>query len=429
MSFGYRVFSTLAIGLLLPFLMLHPKLRLQIKRRLGLYAEPSPWPPRRQAGPRIWFHGASAGDLGALMPVLRALKRRVPDATWILSTMTNSGLAAAEKLATEVDGVTVLPYDLPGCTRRAVRVLKPDLLVLEYAEIWPNLIDAVHAEGAAIALTNGRFSEALLGRYQRFFSIFGNPLAVVDLLLMREDVEADRARALGAPRDRVLSTGNTKFDNLKKSPEKQLIDDLARALQAEADTPIFVAGSTHEGEEQHLLAAFREMRAVSPKLKLVIAPRYTERGSKVLALAKTAGYAGMLRTEPSATAPDVLVLNTIGELQAAYALATLVFVGGSFVPRGGQNILEPAALGKPVLFGPEMANFRDSVEVLMGRGGIQVASPDRLGALSVDLLMRPDEIARLGEMARAAVVKVSGASERNAEALERLLIEKRRLAS
>jgi len=416
----YRLFSTVAIGLLLPLLVLHPKLRLGVRRRLGLYREEGVWPAPKGPGPRIWFHGASAGDLHALMPVLRALKAKVPHATWILSTMTNSGLAAAEKIKAEVDGVTVLPYDLPGATRRAVRTLAPDLLVLEYAEIWPNLIDAVHAKGAAIAVTNGRFSEALVGRYRRFYALFGNPLLQVDLLLMREEVEAERARLLGAPRDRVLVTGNTKFDNLSRAPDPGVIDALSAAF-ALGGAPLFVAGSTHEGEEPALLSAFAEMRAVVPTLRLLIAPRYTERGPKVQLLAKGAGFSAVLRTEAKAEPADVLVLNTIGELTAAYALATLVFVGGSFVSRGGQNILEPAALGKPVLFGPNMANFRDSVEVLLGRGGIQVGSPDRLGALACDLLARPEELSRLGEMARTAVAKVSGASTRNAEALARLL--------
>ena len=415
MGLFYRIFSYLVIGLLAPILYLHPKLRRGWKARLGLRA-PGIWPPSRGDGPRIWLHGASAGDLNALAPIIKLLRARLPNATMFVSTMTNSGRVAAERIGPDIDGVTYVPWDLPGATQRTVDTLKPDLLVLEYAEIWPNLIAAVHARGGKIAVTNGRFSEALMGRYRHFYGLFGNPLAMVDLLLMREEVEADRARTLGAPKERVLVTGNTKFDNLAKDPKPDVLAALTAALGA-GDAPVFVAGSTHEGEERAIVRAFIGMRAVRPDLRLIIAPRYTERGPKVLSIATHEGLTGGLRSTGGAPGSDVLVLDTIGELVAAYRLATLVFVGGSFVTRGGQNILEPAGIGRPVLFGPYMMNFRDSVEVLLGRGGIQVASPEALEQIGRELLAKPDELGRLGAMAQAAVAKVSGASRRNAEAL------------
>jgi 3-deoxy-D-manno-octulosonic-acid transferase len=423
----YRVLAALVLGGLMPLWWLHPKLRQGIRRRSGRYGDvlpagaPGPWPASRGAGPRIWLHGASAGDLLALMPIILELRRRAPDSTLVVSTMTNSGMVIArERLGPHVDGVTFVPYDLTGPTRRALRAVRPDLLVLEYAELWPNLIEAAREVGARVALTNGRLSESLVRRYRLMNALFGNQLGKLDLLLMREDVEAERALALGAPAARVRVTGNTKFDNLARPPPAERVEALAAAL---GPGPFFVLGSTHEGEERDLLAVAARLRAVAPGLRVLVAPRYVERAPRVAGLARLAGLSVALRSAggADATTADVVVLDTMGELAAAYALATLVFVGGSFVRRGGQNILEPAGLGRPVLFGPYMMNFRDSVEVLLGRGGLQVRSVAELEQLAVRLLERPDELQRLGEMARAAVQRARGASERDAALLLELV--------
>lgn len=419
MHFLYQLLSYVVFGALWPLLLLHPKLRRGIRRRLGLYeTDERPWPPTR-ASPRIWFHGASAGDLLALYPVVEQIRDLRPDATLIVSTMTNSGYAIAEtKLAPIVDGITYVPYDFPGSTRRAVEVLQPDILVLEYAELWPNLIHAVKASGARVALTNGRLSESLVRRYRMLNAVAGNQLDKLDLLMMREPVEAERALALGAPPTRVKVTGNTKFDNLPKAPDVAAIVDLEKQLGVDGRR-VLVAGSTHEGEEKSILVAFKGMREVDPNVRLFIAPRYVERAAKIEALARAEGFSVALRSAAAkdpdrVTSADVLVLDTMGELSRVYGLATLVFVGGSFVPRGGQNILEPAGQGRPVLFGPYMMNFRDSVEILLGRGGIQVQSPAQLEKIGRELLSKPEEIERLGAMARTAVQKARGASAKNA---------------
>ncbi len=410
----YVALSYLLIGGLLPLWALHPKLRQGIGRRLGRYGAPRPWPAGN--GPRIWLHGASAGDLLALLPIIIELRARAPEATLIVSMMTNSGFAmATERLASRVNGITFVPYDLWGSARRAVDAIQPDVLVLEYAELWPNLLFWTKRRGAKIALTNGRLSEALVGRYRFLFKLIGNQLQRLDLLMMREEVEAERARTLGAVPERVCVTGNTKFDNLAKAPNHEAADPL-RALLNPGGAPLFVAGSTHEGEEGSLIKAFLGMRKVQPSLRMLIAPRYVERGPRIAQLCKAEELQVELRSEERETLreADVIVLDTIGELNAAYALGTLVFVGGSFIPRGGQNILEPAGHGLPVLFGPYMMNFRDSVEVLVGRGGIQVKSFDQLERVASELLARPEELERLGAMAKLAVQRARGASAKNA---------------
>jgi 3-deoxy-D-manno-octulosonic-acid transferase len=261
-----------------------------------------------------------------------------------------------------------------------------------------------------------------MARYRAFFRAIGNPLRAIDLFLMRADEEAERVLALGAPPDRVWVTGNTKFDALVLDRPTRGDEALREQLGLTPGVPVLMAGSTHEGEEEILLGVYRALLKDRPDLRLVVAPRYVERSGRIVAMAADAGLSVRLRSGGvAAGSAQVTVLDTIGELAAAYRLATLVFVGGSFVERGGQNVLEPAAQGRPVLFGPHMENFKDSVQVLVGRGGIQVGTPEQLLEVARDLLGRPDQMEELGNLAQQAVTAIRGASARNVEHMLRLL--------
>ncbi len=415
----YVLFSWLAGWLVLPVVSLMSKTRQGFWQRQGFYPEAS-----RVLGrtPRIWLHGASAGDLLALSPMIDRLRARLPHAAIIVSTMTNTGhLMGVERMKGKTDAVIYVPWDFVGATHRAVAALKPDLLVLEYTEIWPNLIHAAHAAGCRIAVTNGRFSQQHLGRYRTLFTLIGNPLQQLDALLMRTDEEAERVRSLGAPAERVHVTGNTKFDALVPASEAPQDETLRRALGLTATDRVLILGSTHEGEEELLIRAWHTLRAEFPDLKLVIAPRYIDRTARVVELVRQTGVAVGLRSQGVGADVPCVVLDTIGELSRAYRLATVVFVGGSFTTRGGQNILEPAAQGKPVLFGPNMQNFADSVQILVGRGGIQVNDEAHLVRVMRDLLARPESIESVGALAAQTVRQISGASDRNVDMLVRLL--------
>jgi len=404
--------------LILPLLLLHPRVRQGIRVRFGFY---DPAPSLRE-GPRIWLHGASAGDVLGLVPIVKELKALRPDARIIVSAITDSGASMArQRLVAQglADLATFLPYDLPGACRRAIAALRPDVLVLEYTELWPQLIAAASEAQVRLALTNGRLRPRNVPRYRILFRLAGNLLERFDVLMMRAEDEAERALLLGAPRERVHVTGNTKFDALAVSVPEQEDASLRQAL-ALGPERLWVCGSTHEGEESGLLRVFAVLQKEHPDLRLLIAPRYIERAQRVLGLARSLGLRARLRSEPGGPEP-VIVLDTIGELVRAYQLATVVFVGGSFGRRGGQNILEPAACGKPVLFGPRMENFQDSVQVLVGRGGLQVKDPVALLRLMRDLLARPEEIRKLGELAREAVSSVRGASARDARLIAELL--------
>src|SRR6218665_3998339 len=377
----YVLASYLLFAVLFPVLSLHRKTRHGLKQRLGFYA-PGELPPRGP-GPTFWLHGASAGDLLALSPMFAPLRARFPGCRIVLSTMTNSGyMMGRERLAKQVDAVVYSPYDLWGATRRAVRAIQPDLLVLEYTEIWPNLIRAAKRAGGD---------------------------------------EAERVLGLGAPRERVFVTGNTKFDALAAVDPGREDEALRVALGLKEGERVWIAGSTHEGEEEHLLAVYRRLLEAHPELRLVIAPRYIDRAGRIAALAREAGLSVGLRSKGNEERGKVVVLDSMGELSRAYRLASLVFVGGSFTTRGGQNILEPAGQGKPVLFGPHMENFQDSVQVLVGRGGIQVNDAEHLYRVVSELLAKPETVASLGELARTTVRQVSGASQRNVEHMARVL--------
>jgi len=404
--------------LILPFLLLHPRVRQGIRLRLGLYGPA----PVAEGRPRVWLHGASAGDVLGLVPIVRELKALRPDARVIVSAITDSGASMArQRLAPQglAELVTFLPYDLPGACRRAIAAVRPDVLVLEYTELWPQLVEAASQAGVKLALTNGRLRPRNVPRYRLLFRLTGNLLQKFDVLMMRADDEAERALLLGAPPERVHVTGNTKFDALAVSVPAAEDASLRRALALGSER-LWVCGSTHEGEESGLLRTFSILQREHGDLRLLIAPRYIERAQRVLALSRSMGLRARLRSQAGGAEP-VIILDTIGELVRAYQLATVVFVGGSFGRRGGQNILEPAACGKPVLFGPRMENFQDSVQVLVGRGGLQVKDPLALLRLMRDLLARPEEIRKLGELAREAVSSVRGASARDARLIAELL--------
>lgn len=416
----YLIASTLLFVLLAPLLLVHRKTRGGWLERLGFYRGGAL--AARPGGPRIWLHGASAGDVLALAPLVDRLRVRFPNAVLFLTTLTNTGRQmATERLRGKVDTILYAPWDLWGATRRAVRAIRPDLLVLEYAEIWPNLLRATHGGGARIALNNGRFAPEKLRNYRWLFGAIGNPLRDIDCLLMRDGDEAARAELLGAPVERVRVTGNTKFDASVPRPSPADVDGLRERLGLRGDERVWMAGSTHEGEEALLFDVFVALRRRAPDLRLVLAPRYVDRAPRVAALAQRRGLSVGRYSEGPAPAASVLVVDQIGLLTRLYALATVVFVGGSFSRRGGHNLLEPAAQGRPVLFGPDTRNVSDTVKVLEGNGGLQVQSAAELERTMGDLLDDPARMAALGAQAMRAVAAAAGAADRNVQALAELL--------
>jgi 3-deoxy-D-manno-octulosonic-acid transferase len=371
----------------------------------------------------IWIHAVSVGEVLAARPLVPALRERFPGHRLFLSTTTVTGNAVAKRSVRGVDGLFYAPFDFPRPVRQALEVLNPSLLVLVETELWPNLIHEARRRGTRVALVNGRISPRSFPRYLRVRRFLARVLCEIDLFLMQGEAHAERIRSMGAAEDRVRVTGNLKFDAVE--PER-LPERLARLIQGGAQPrPLWVAGSTVGGEEELVLSAFHRVRERVPQARLLVAPRHPERFAAVPSLVEAAGFRCLRRSalDPLAWRDgEVLLLDTLGELAQVYALASVVFVGGSLVPAGGHNILEAAVAGKPVVVGPHMENFQEIADQFRSESAlVQVASPDELAREVSALLLDEGRRRGLGERARDLVDRNRGALLRTTDALSSLL--------
>ena len=370
----------------------------------------------------IWIHAVSVGEVLAARPLVPALRERFPSHRIFLSTTTVTGNEVAKKSVRGLDGLFFAPFDFPHAVRRALEVVNPALLLLVETELWPNLIHEANRRGARIALVNGRISSRSFPRYRRLRRFLTRVLSQIDLFLMQGEAHAERIRAMTAPPERVRVTGNLKFDAVEagRPPER-----LARVIQSGPPRPLWVAGSTVDGEEPLVLAAFHRVRERVPAARLLIAPRHPERFAEAQRLVEAAGLRCERRSgiAPGGWSDDaVLLLDTLGELAHVYALASVVFVGGSLVASGGHNILEPAVAGKPVLVGPHMENFQEIADTFRAESAIvQVASADELAREVAALMLDEARRRELGERARGLVGRNRGAVGRTTDALVPLL--------
>jgi 3-deoxy-D-manno-octulosonic-acid transferase len=379
--------------------------------------------PLAPGADRFWIHAVSVGEVMAAVPLVRALERRWPATEIALSTVTATGAAVARARIPEAHRTFTFPIDLQSTTRRAVARVRPRCFIGLETELWPNLLHALALAGIPAVLANGRISDRSFRRYARVRGLFRRVLAEVTLFLMQSEEDARRIVSLGAPPDRVLVTGSLKMEAPPGGTGPRR--DWRGLFSIQADQRVFVAGSTHAGEEATVLDAFLAVRARVPSLRLILAPRHPERVDDVEGLARARGL-DPLRRSRAGTGPaaDVILLDTVGELAELYPLGDVVFVGGSLVPAGGHNVIEPAREGKAVLFGPHMSNFRDAAALLLGAGGaIELA---HAGALAPALLrLVEDAGARdsLGQAARVAVSAHQGACRRTVAAIARVLGE------
>jgi 3-deoxy-D-manno-octulosonic-acid transferase len=390
---------------------------LALPERLG-FAPLTPGPDR------FWVHAVSVGEVMAAIPLVQALRRRWPATEVVVSTVTATGARVARTRLGDARVAFVLPLDLASATRRAVRRVRPRCFVALETELWPNLLRALAEAGVPAVVANGRISDRSFHRYLRVRRLFRRVLDQVALFAMQSEEDARRIIAMGARADRVLVTGNLKME---APPAEAGADHLWRRLLHLGPEPVWVAGSTHRGEEALVLDACLELRRGGQPLCLILAPRHPERVEEVESLARGRGFAPVRRSRVGPGTPtDCILLDTVGELAGLYAVADVIFVGGSLVPLGGHNVIEPALHAKPVVFGPYMANFRAAAALLRDAGaGIQLRDGGELVPVLRRLLDDPAERRRLGEAAWTAVRAHQGACERTVEALERLLADGR----
>jgi len=387
-------------------------------QRLGRFGEGLP------REPRCWIHAVSVGEAATAVPLVEAITRRWPQLGIVMTTVTPTG---ARIVADRLAGRAVhryFPIDLPGPVRRALDAVNPRFFLCMETELWPNLLRALAARGVPSMIANGRISDRSFRRYRlvRFFT--ARMLAHVRVLAMQSEEDARRIIALGARPERVVVTGNIKNDLI---PPEGGGDALwQRLLGLDDGEPVWVAGSTHRGEEAIVLDVYLHLRARVPTLTLVLAPRHPERVAEVERLVRERRLQPVRRSElPKSQARGaVIIVDTVGELAQIYRVASVVFVGGSLAPTGGHNMLEPALLRKPVLFGPHTTNFRESAELLLEAEGALVARDGaELEAHVGALLMDAERRRLMGEAAFKAVAGRRGAIKHTLELVERYLMD------
>lgn len=366
----------------------------------------------------------SVGEAATAVPLVEAIARRWPELAVIMTTVTPTG---ARVVADRLNGRVThryFPLDLSGPVRRALNAVRPRFFIGMETELWPNFLRALSRRGVPAMIANGRISDRSYRRYQRVRFLTSRMLRDISVFAMQSPEDARRIIALGALPERVVVTGNLKTDLAPTESGGEAV--WQRLLGLDEGDQVWIAGSTHRGEETAVLDTFTGLRRRFPRLVLLLAPRHPERVAEVERLAVERGLGTVRRSElPKGRARDaVVILDTVGELAGIYRVATVVFVGGSLVPTGGHNMLEPALLRKAVLFGPHTNNFRESAELLLAAGGAKlVPAADQLEACVAELLADAALRNRLGEAALEAIVSRQGAVKHTIELVERYLVE------
>ena len=371
----------------------------------------------------VWIHAVSVGEVMTTIPLIRKLKKKYPDQKIVLSTVTVTGNYTATLNAKEADAVIYFPFDYPFIVKRVIRTINPKLFITLETELWPNFLRALKRNHIPSVVISGRISKNSYPRYRwtRFF--FSKVLENIDAFYMQTDVDARRIIDIGAPRDRVVTVGNLKFDQSLPIVTEEEKAEFYKMLYVNEGQKIFIAGSTHRGEEDIILDIFQTLKKSHPDLILILAPRHPERFNEVAQLITRYGLRDIKRTaltRQAQTNPyDVILLDTIGELSKLYSIGTIIFVGGSLVPIGGHNVLEPAVHKKAVLFGPHMDNFLEISSHLMNNGGgLQVHTREELLTHAQKLLSDDTLRTDLGEKAFEIISPNQGAIEKAMEIIE-----------
>jgi 3-deoxy-D-manno-octulosonic-acid transferase len=381
---------------------------------------------------RCWIQAVSVGEINVALHFINVLQRRFPDLHVIVTTTTSTGYTQAyERLPQEVE-LLYFPQDFPWCVHRAYRLIQPDFVVLIESELWPNHIWTGAARGVPLFLVNGRMSPRSERGYKRLGWLSRRVFSRLSLVCAQSHEDAANFTAVGVPSDRIHMTGNMKYDISMPHADAQTVDpvQLLKQIDVSPAQPILVAGSTHPGEEEILFDLLAHLRPNFPRLFLVLVPRHVERTREVVDLAKRKQVKFILRSEinsrleQTAKPYDCLIVNSTGELKWFYKIATVIFVGKSLVGEGGQNIVEAAASGHPVLFGPHMQNFRAIAREFVARGAcVQVPDADGLCRAVGELLEDGKRRQSIVEAAHRVIESNVGATTRSVDLIAKALLE------
>ncbi len=417
----YNILQLLALLVLGPFLLLwvslSAKYRSRIPRRLGFGLVGLVRGLR--AGPRVWIHALSVGEVASARPLLQMLRHEMPETVVIFSSTTRGGEEYGRRLAGLVDCLVPFPLDLYWVVARFVRVLRPDLFILVETDFWPNLLTRLAVERVPCLLANGRITKDSMAHYQRLRFLFAPLFNTFTKISMQMADDAWRLTQLGVAPEKIVICGNLKYDMTDSADRARTALDLAGC--GLGGHPLLVAGSTHEGEETVLLDVFAALNKIYPDLAMVIAPRSIERAPEIVALGLRRGLLCALRTTQGTKTCQVLVLDTLGELAQVYRQADLAFVGGSLVQQGGHNPLEPAFFGRPVLFGADMSDFSEISHDLLEAGAAEKVTAATIYSVMADLLANGEKRQQMGRLAGELVLAHQGAARRYLELIREIV--------
>jgi len=405
----------------LPVYLLRGKFHRGFFRRLGIL------PADLKLDRPIWVHAVSVGEAISVKKLVSELRKAYPHKKLVISTVTATGNKVARALVGPGDLLTYLPLDFSFITGPVLKRINPCLFIIAETEIWPNLIRSLHKQGIPIVTVNGRISDSSYAGY-RLVKLFIRPvLNKITQFCVQSATDALRLQQLGVEKEKIHTTGNVKFDINLEALAGLNPADYRRKLWLGSEDKLLVCGSTHPGEEEQLIKVYKELLLSFPKLKLLIAPRHPERSKDIAEVAAKNGFmplfiSGISSACPTCVTSPVFILDVMGELLNFYASADIVFVGGSLVKTGGHNVLEPAGLKKPVIFGPHMFNFRDITAMfLQNKAGIMAADTAQLKEKIKELLENSLLAKGFGERAYELINKNSGATMRNIRIIKELL--------
>ena len=433
MYLAYSLLLTLGLLVLIPHFIfqafVHGKYIDGLRQRLGSLTH-----LKQFRGPVIWLHCVSVGETQAARPLVKQLRAEFPDHALLVSTITATGQKLAQQVFQgEAKGVFYFPFDWKWTVRRAIKVINPNVVLIMETELWPNFLRECNARNIPVALVNGRISRQSFRRYRLVRFFLQKILANLSLAVMQSETDAERIAALGMANDKLVTAGNLKFDGgTHASQSSSLAEELQHRFGFDANTLVVLAASTHAPEEKIVLETYAELRKRF-NVRLMLAPRKPERFQEVANLIAGSGLSWSRRTSPASPSDqkaEVILLDTIGELPAVYSFATVVFVGGSIVDRGGHNVLEPAATGVCVLTGHNTHNFQAIVNLLNEADAIVQLPPlnmskaaDCLTHELEQLLGNPGRCAELGKRAKQIVINNQGATDRTMEIIRPLIVK------
>ncbi|MCI7110741.1 MAG: 3-deoxy-D-manno-octulosonic acid transferase [Megasphaera elsdenii] len=376
----------------------------------------------------IWVHAASVGEIVAASPIVREMRKTHPDEVIIVSVVTATGFRMAHQIIKGADGILYFPLDLPYLTNRILTIVNPQAIVLVETEIWPNFLRIAADKHIPVMMMNGRISQRSAVRYRMITFFTRRVLSTIRMFCMQSRIDAQYIIDIGADPNKVIVTGNTKYDQtygiVTEEEKKRFLHELGFA---EGTSPIMIAGSTHKGENGSVYKAFVKIRDHFPDAKLIIAPRYIYQADLIADEGLKHGVIMVKRSDMKAGKPvkadyDGVILDTIGELGRVYSLGDLIFVGGSLAHIGGHNILEPAAHGKPIVVGPNMFNFVEIFDLLSSRGAcVMVKNEKEFIDTCLDILIHPDRAEAMKRSCIEVVQENQGATRKNLEQLQQML--------